>query len=119
MDASMLLESPTEIDDRISLADACQLLPKRSGKTPHLYTVRRWTARGVRGTADQQVRLKAFRVGRTWYTRVSWINEFIAACTGDACPFDNATDDRQSRQPSQQLIEARRWLDSQGVRRAK
>jgi hypothetical protein len=121
MEIDALLDETTEIDDRISLADACKLLPKRDGKPLHLYTVRRWTVRGIRGSNGKQVMLKAFRIGRSWYTRRSWLQEFIATLSGEACQSQGVAIDHQDyKGHHRQLIEARRWLDAQGVvRRAK
>lgn len=108
-----------ETDDRLSLAEACDYLPRRNGKTPHLYTVRRWVAKGVSGTRGGVVRLRAFRVGGTWFTRLVWVREFIAALTDGM----DGTDDGEStvtvlRRPSRELMEARRRLAARGLRRA-
>lgn len=99
-------------DDRISLEDACKLLPKSGGKAPHLYTVRRWTAKGVRGNGGHKARLRAFRVGRRIYTRISWINEFISALTDgmdgtDESPVQNDRERRQLRTQAHNRLVAR------------
>jgi hypothetical protein len=112
------LADPTDFelieDDRISLADACRLLPSRNGKPPHLYTVRRWASHGVKGTDGKLVRLRAFRVGRTWYTRRAWISEFIEILTDGMDGTDGVS---QPTEPArrQRILEARRRVIVRGV----
>lgn len=71
-------------DDSICLSDACLLMPCQSGKSPHLHTVRRWTKKGVTSVSGRRVILRTYRLGGRCYTKVSWINEFIQACTDSA-----------------------------------
>lgn len=85
---------PIVSGDAISLADACRLLPARGGKQPSQSAIRRWVGEGVKGPTGNRVRLRAFRLGRTWFTRVEWVKDFISACTdglkinGDSSPFN-------------------------------
>lgn len=122
MESILLTDLPTEIDDRISLVEATELLPKRRGKTPHLYTVRRWVAKGVKSSGGKVVRLRGFRVGQQWYTRLCWVREFISALTNgadgangmDGCEVQQAQPTIQ-RRPNARLTEARRQLIAEGV----
>lgn len=110
------LQLPIAADDAISLADACKLLPCRAGKPPHLLTVRRWTVTGVKGRAGNRIRLQAFRIGRTWYTRLSWIREFISACTdGISTNGDGQQSGKSDPSQSGDISDARRRNILRGV----
>ncbi len=110
-------------DDRLSLKEVCSLLPSRNGKKPCLLTVWRWVTKGVAVT-NGRVRLRAFRVGRNWFTRSAWVDEFISALSEgadrnvvtDGCGMDgNRPIDNQRRQ---RLAEARQRLAARGLRSA-
>jgi hypothetical protein len=121
MENGILLDPATETDDRISLTEAQRMLPKREGKAPHLLTIRRWIASGVRGSSGQ-VKLRAFRVGRNWFTRVSWVRDFIANLTDgmdgmDGGATSGSSEPTKPRRPSRRLIEARQRLVAMGIKK--
>lgn len=112
-DSKTISSMPIVSGDAISLADACRMLPARGGKQPSPSAVRRWVGEGVKGPTGNRVRLRAFRIGRTWFTRVEWVKDFISACTdgfeigGDvASPFSPCR--------SSGLAETRRRLAARG-----
>jgi hypothetical protein len=61
----------------ISLADAAKLLPKRrAGKKPHVATLYRWVADGVKG-----IKLESIMVGSTRCTSREALQRFFDALT--------------------------------------
>lgn len=63
----------------ISLQQAAAYLPSR----PHLNSVKRWILNGlsVRGS---RVRLRAVKAGTSWYTKTTWVDEFLEQTTAAA-----------------------------------
>jgi hypothetical protein len=113
------LETPIVSSDTVSLADACRLLPPRKGKQPTIRTVRGWVAVGVIGKAGNRVRLKAFRIGRPWYTTMSFIRDFIVACTDGLDLSGDALSPVNPSRPPGGISEARRRLIARGMHGSK
>lgn len=62
------------MQDLLTLAEACKLLPKRNGKKLHLCTLWRWCRKGVRG-----VLLRTVPVGGHLYTTAAFVQAFLDA----------------------------------------
>lgn len=73
-----------QLDDAISLEEACQVFPGR----PSVHTVRRWIRKGIRGG----LKLNAYRSGASLYTTRRCCREFILAQNADfTAPHRQAT----------------------------
>ena len=95
-------------DPLLPLSRAARMwLPEslRGGKPPSPKTLVRWGSRGLRG-----VRLRLTRVGGTWCTRASAIDEFLAALTALA----DAEQGDQKR-PGRMQKEVDKKLDQMGI----
>ena len=66
------------MDDYITLDEAAEMIPAKPSHT----TVWRWCSKGiyVRG-ADQIVRMRFVRIGRKFFTKADWVEEFIHRLT--------------------------------------
>jgi len=88
-----ILESP----DLIALTEVPRLLTS-GGKPPSHACVWRWAVKGIGG-----VRLKAFRIGRKWYTTPGHIKEFgetLAANTISRLNAQPDSDDATIKPPT-------------------
>jgi hypothetical protein len=66
----------------LSLAEAAQRLPRgRGGRPTHFSTILRWILTGVRGPADEKVKLEAIRLGDRWLTSAEALQRFAEALT--------------------------------------
>lgn len=65
------MENISDQTTLIPLQVAARLLYQRSGQRPSTRTLRRWISQGRLG-----VRLKAVRLGCTWWTRPEWVERF-------------------------------------------
>ena len=75
----------------LTLAEACQWIGERTGKTPATSTAWRWVLRGVRGG----IKLDSFRIGGTTFTTPEMIRRFIdrtsaTVSTTSTSPMSNA-----------------------------
>lgn len=89
----------------ITLAAACELLPKRRGKQVHPKTVLRWVNRGCGG-----VRLSAWKRGAIWYTSAEELEHFRIRCSQRS----SAVLERSPAQIAKEVSEARRKLTEKG-----
>lgn len=72
----------------LTLAQACQWIGTRTGKTPATSTAWRWVLRGVRGG----IKLESFRLGGTTFTTPAMIEQFIERTTGATAARPDAVD---------------------------
>lgn len=66
----MLVVKNVVLDELLSLSEAAKRLPQK----PSPATLYRWRTKGANG-----VHLKCVRIGRTWYTTIRWLNDFIVS----------------------------------------
>lgn len=76
------IEPLTPNNKFLSARDVTMLVP--GVKPPSIRTVYRWADEGVinQKTGDL-IKLRTGRVGNRWYTRRSWLEEFLTACASD------------------------------------
>lgn len=68
--------------DRLPLTEVAARVAPSAGKKVSLGTVRRWTKKGILSPLGTRVLLQTERIGGRYYTRVEWLEEFIALCSG-------------------------------------
>ena len=68
-----------DVEQHITIAESIQHFPKRNGKSVRVKTVLNRIRNGCHG-----VRLRAEKIGNTWYTKPLWIQQFVADCTAQA-----------------------------------
>jgi len=86
----------------LRLTDVIYHIPanEKTGKRLNPATPTRWAFRGKRLKRDGSIlRLKAWRLGQTWYTSLEDLNEFIAALTADSLGVTEPV--QQIRTPAQ------------------
>lgn len=72
-------------DSAIPLAAAASRLPSpRGGKRLHANTLRKWIVVGARALSGETVRLRAVRVGASWFVRPADLDAFVAALNAPA-----------------------------------
>lgn len=103
------------MNDYVTLEEAAQMVPTRPSHT----TIWRWCCRGiyVRG-ADQLVRMRFVRIGRKYFTKPDWVEEFIhrlTAATMTAHEHLLAGVRNVSRDRLRQLAEADEILARAGI----
>jgi hypothetical protein len=74
----------------VSLADACNLLPRRNGKKIHYSTIYRWTTKGARGK-----KLESMLIGGVLYTTVEALRRFLAKAPAQRTSTDNSDELRK------------------------
>ena len=73
------IEPLTPEDQFLSAKQAAFLVPGIG--PPHIRTVYRWASEGViNRKTGEVIKLRTGRVGNRWYTRRSWLAEFLTAC---------------------------------------
>ena len=66
------------MDDYITLNEAAEMVPTK----PCHGTIWRWCARGIYvRRADEVVRMRFVRIGRKYFTKADWVDEFIHRLT--------------------------------------
>ncbi len=68
-------------DDYLPIREVGRHLPGR--RKPHKSTIHRWWKRGVRGE-----RLQTTLIAGRRFTRIEWIEQFLAAINGNESPGD-------------------------------
>lgn len=67
----------TIAENGLTCREAVRYFPTRNGQRMSLRTIHRFIADGLLSLSGERVRLKAWRVGRAWYTTKAAIKEFI------------------------------------------
>lgn len=65
----------------VSIQESPKLFPHKNGSPLAVSSIRYWILNGSRG-----IYLKGTKIGRTWFTSVEWVEEFIQACTVRSSP---------------------------------
>jgi len=103
------------MDEYITLKEAAKLMPT----SPHPGTIWRWCARGVYlRRVDQVVRMRFIRVGRKYFTKADWVEEFIHRLTAATLKANEhwlAVSPSLRRDRLQQLAEADEILERAGI----
>ena len=94
------------VEHVVSLTEAATHLPRRrTGKRPHVATLYRWAARGMRG-----VKLETIRVGGTLCTSLEALQRFCARLTDPTAP----PEERSSVERTHAVESAEEQLDALG-----
>lgn len=79
-----LMVSAVLDQDSLTLLEVSRLLPSR----PHANTLRRWASKkGLNG-----IRLRTFKCGRRVCTTKAYLEQFLAACSGETDPVPEPSD---------------------------
>jgi hypothetical protein len=81
-----MMNAGINTESRITLTEAADILPRKSGKKMQVKTLYRWILKGCRGA-----RLTAVKCGGQWYTTRGWLTEFEEACTRRSTPDGDRT----------------------------
>jgi len=66
-----------QVTDRLIFSDVPAYILSTTGVVRHKWTIYQWRKNGLLSYSNRQVKLKAEKICRQWFTRKSWVDEFI------------------------------------------